>query len=135
MRLKRYKFRDGDPGKGKGDSSTGFPTPADEVGEGEGELISSEVEYKIGDRYFNWGHVLAVDIDLPCHLIKTSPSKHHLIVEQPLDWSALERLLIALADANIIERGFAEASIKRQKTFLRIHPDTPLEVFGSDNGF
>ena len=124
MKLKRYKFVGGDPGKGKGDSSTGFPTPADrvEVDDEAADLVSSELDGPFDE------HVLAVDIDLPCHLIETSPGHHHLIIERALPWGAVEDILSTLARHSIVEPGFAAASMKRGKTFLRIHPDTPIEV-------
>lgn len=122
--LRKYRWLDGvDPGKSNGDSGDGFPTACTYVREGNGDvgdLISSELGAGV--------HVLAIDIDLPCHLIETSPGKHHLIVEKAMSWQQLSDILDALVRAGIVEYGFAAASQEREKTFLRIHPTTPLEV-------
>ncbi len=120
--LKTYKFAGGDPGKGNGDSSSGFPTAAVECPSGEAELISSEVDGIFED------HVVALDIDHPCHLIETSPGKHHLIIEKAVPFERVKEIMSAFNQAGIVESGYMDASITRGHTFLRIHLDTPLEV-------
>lgn len=68
-------------------------------------------------------HVLAIDLDVPAHLIPSStPGHHHLYVEVPkgIPHHRYMALLSALADAGIIEKGYAEVSIARGHSDLRL---------------
>lgn len=73
-------------------------------------------------------HVVAIDVDIPCHLIESSPGRHHLIIEKPMEWEEYRRLLVALEAAGIIEPGYLEASLRRGWSGLRTLPTTPTVV-------
>lgn len=45
---------------------------------------------------------------------------NHLYVKLPMRWEKFARLLLALAEAGVIETGYAEASIEREATTLRL---------------
>lgn len=68
-------------------------------------------------------HVLAIDLDIPAYLVPSSTSGHsHLYVEVPggIPHHRYMALLSALADAGIIEKGYAEVSIARGHSDLRL---------------
>lgn len=66
-------------------------------------------------------HTVMLDLDVPAVLIPSSTQGHsHLYIDVPLEWGQLEKLLHALADAGVIEGGYAEASIAREHTTLRL---------------
>lgn len=124
-RLQLRRFIGGDPGKSQPDKEPGDYTPTRTEATPHGsaaDLISSKLDDQTNR------HVVAIDIDLPCHLIETSPGKHHLIVEKAMPWDQYRLILVALEAAGIIEPGYLEASLARRATYLRIHPTTPLEV-------
>lgn len=90
------------------------------VAEGDANLISSRIAGQGHDSDEMALHAPVLDIDFPAALIPSStPGHFHLYLEKPIPWPAYENLLNALADANIIERGFANASISRHRTFVR----------------
>jgi hypothetical protein len=65
-------------------------------------------------------HKLAIDIDLSARLVpSTTPGHWHLYVDVDIEWNAYRELLLALAKAGVIEKGYARASIKRGYTSLR----------------
>lgn len=65
-------------------------------------------------------HRPVLDIDMPCMLIESStPGHHHLIIDAPMKWDHYEKLLNCLADVGIMQRGFVDVSIKRQRSWLR----------------
>lgn len=71
----------------------------------------------------NRRHVLAIDLDIPATLIpSSSPGHHHLYIEVPkgIPHHRYMALLSALADAGIIEKGYAEVSIARGHSDLRL---------------
>jgi hypothetical protein len=49
----------------------------------------------------------------------TTPGHYHLILDVNLPWPKYGRLLLLLADAGIIERGYAKASIQKQFSAIR----------------
>lgn len=68
-------------------------------------------------------HALIIDIDHPSWLVKSSTEGHyHLYVDVPdgIEWNAYVRLLDALAEAGVIEPGYAEASKGRGHTDVRL---------------
>lgn len=83
------------------------------------EAISSE-DVKTGKH-----HVL-IDIDRPCALIPSTSNDHyHLYIQMGsmgdgLDWPDYAELLRALAKAGVIEQGYADVSIRRKATFVRL---------------
>ena len=90
-----------------------FPAPATEA-----NLITSAVDPSA--KY----HQPTLDIDLPCRLVPSQTEGHfHLYIDlpNPLTWPEYAELLGALADAGIIQEGFADASLYRQFSALRKH--------------
>lgn len=68
-------------------------------------------------------HVLAIDLDIPAALVPSStPGHHHLYVETKdgIPHHRYMALLSALADAGVIEKGYAEVSIARGHSDLRL---------------
>lgn len=66
-------------------------------------------------------HTVVLDIDIPAALVpSTTPGKHHLYIDAPMPWSTYETLLKALADAGVIEEGYALASMSRGFTSVRL---------------
>lgn len=68
-------------------------------------------------------HVVALDIDYPAHLIESStPGHYHLYLDVPggIPHSKYLALLQALANAGVIEQGYAEVSIARGHSDLRL---------------
>lgn len=68
-------------------------------------------------------HVLLLDIDHPAWLVRSSTEGHfHLYVDIPggIPHDAYMTLLAALADAGVIERGYANASRARGFSSLRL---------------
>lgn len=131
--LQLRRFDDGkDPGKTNkhakpGEYAVAAKTERVDLPE-QAQLVSSLLDDSKWQNNAGGDHVVAVDIDLPCHLIETSPGKHHLIVEKAMPWKRYRALLIALEQAGLIEAGYLEASLVRRASYLRIHPTTPLQV-------
>jgi hypothetical protein len=67
-------------------------------------------------------HSPALDIDFAARLVPSStPGHFHLYLDGlSMDWPTYARLLNALADAGVIERGYADASLRRGASFLRL---------------
>lgn len=88
------------------------PAPGGAVYDGLGDVLSGE------PKFF---HRPVLDIDFPAKLVPSStPGKFHLYLDKPMTWPVYEKLLTALADAGIIEPGYANASIDRMATFVRL---------------
>lgn len=68
-------------------------------------------------------HVVAIDLDIPAHLVPSStPGHSHLYIEVKggIPHHRYMALLSALADAGVIERGYADVSIARGHSDLRL---------------
>jgi hypothetical protein len=66
-------------------------------------------------------HMIVLDIDVPAALIpSTTPGNSHLFITTCINWETYERLLIALADAGVLEYGYVEASRARGFTAVRL---------------
>lgn len=90
-----------------------------ECSEPEANLIGSEVEHDVlmGRHTV---HAPVLDIDFPARLVpSTTPGHFHLYLDIKMSWPTYRRLLEALADAGVIEEGYAEASIERKNSFVR----------------
>lgn len=103
-------------------------------------LVKPEVRARRGPRMLGApGHQEAVhapvlDLDFPAHLVPSStPGHFHLFLDKELPWPVYEKLLRALAEAGIIEQGYAEASIKHQASYVRL-PGIKREVPRSAEG-
>lgn len=66
-------------------------------------------------------HTIVLDVDVPARLVPSStPGHSHLFIDVRVGWPRLRGLLHALADAGVIERGYADASIERGHTAVRL---------------
>lgn len=66
-------------------------------------------------------HAVLLDLDVPAYLVPSSREGHsHLYIDVPVQEEAYFKLLDALAECQIIERGYAAASKKKGGTFLRL---------------
>jgi hypothetical protein len=66
-------------------------------------------------------HYLMIDLDVQSYLVpSTTPGHSHLYIDREIPWRDLEQLLRALAACGIIEPGYANASIERKSTTLRL---------------
>lgn len=101
---------------------------ADDVDLKDANLVTSRIE---GTNL----HRVVLDIDMDAALVPSStPGHHHLYINKSLDWTAYTKLLRALVDAGIVQRGYAEASISRGYSAVRppwVHkppPPSPIEL-------
>jgi len=68
-------------------------------------------------------HAVLLDIDYPAHLVASStPNHYHLYLDVPggVDHDKYMALLAMLADCGIIEKGYADVSIARGHSDLRL---------------
>lgn len=66
-------------------------------------------------------HKLVLDIDIPAVLIPSSTSGHfHLLIDKELTWSKYEKLLDALATAEVITPEYADHSKRKGFTAVRL---------------
>lgn len=66
-------------------------------------------------------HRPVIDLDFETKLIPSStPGHYHLYLDRNLSWNDYKTLLLALADAGIISRGYAVASIERGHSCVRV---------------
>ncbi len=76
-------------------------------------------------------HRPVLDIDFPAELIpSTTPGHFHLYLNKPMTWDKYQVLLRALADAGVIEEGFAACSVKRGMSYVRT-PETKKTFNGT----
>lgn len=86
----------------------------------EAQAVSSEIRESANPLEVGMHYVL-LDLDVPAQLVPSStPGHSHLYIEKPVHWYQLDEILTALANAGVIEPGYAEVSIKRRATFLRL---------------
>lgn len=65
-------------------------------------------------------HVVAIDIDKPVELHPSTTEGHfHLLIDHEMSWDSYRALLLALAAAGIVEEGYAYASVKHGRSYLR----------------
>jgi hypothetical protein len=82
------------------------------------DVVSSALSSSLGQR-----HVVAIDIDHPAWLVRSStPEHYHLYIDVPggIDWETYEQMLYWMAQAGVIEKGYHEVSKKRKRTDLRL---------------
>jgi hypothetical protein len=66
-------------------------------------------------------HKPVLDIDMPAKLIPSStPGHFHLYIDHAMPWGRYAELLRALAAAGLIQEGFAESSIQRGYSVVRL---------------
>ena len=86
-------------------------------------IVSSKIRPRPFEDETKPRHVLAIDLDIPAHLVPSSTNGHyHLYVEtkEGIPHHRYMALLHALADAGIIEPGYAQVSIARGHSDLRL---------------
>lgn len=114
-RLRCYKVLNWGP-----DSSAPDMTDREMVNVGEADVVSS---LHRGVRNEGRRHALVIDIDHPAWLVKsTTEGHHHLYVDVPdgISEGYYFSLLNALANAGVIEQGYASASIARRHSDVRL---------------
>lgn len=89
------------------------------------DVVSSEIatEFGGGQYDYNRRHVLAIDLDVPAYLVESSTEgHHHLYVDVPggIPHHAYMKLLDALAEAKVIQSGYANVSKQRGHSDLRL---------------
>lgn len=66
-------------------------------------------------------HRVVLDLDMEAELVPSStPGHYHLYLDHEMPWFRYRRLLSALAEAGIIEDGYAGASERRGFTCVRL---------------
>lgn len=66
-------------------------------------------------------HRPVLDIDFPVHVVASStPGHYHLYLDKQMPWRKYAKLIDALAEAGIIEQGYASVSEGRQYTSVRL---------------
>lgn len=114
--LKLFKVlrwaRDSDnPGAGQPDSLE--PTESLD----DADIVTSQYKDLAGEER----HMIVLDLDCPVALIPSTTWGHsHLYIDMPMSWEKYKAILDALADAEVVERGYAEASKRRGFTCVRL---------------
>lgn len=66
-------------------------------------------------------HYPVLDLDFGAYVVPSStPGHFHLYLERAMPWDTYAGLLVALAEAGVIERGYADACLARGMTFVRM---------------
>lgn len=69
-------------------------------------------------------HMPAFDIDMPARLVPSKTKGHyHLMIDKEMSWSEYQLLLQALVIVGVVEKGYAEASITRGYSGIRVGPE------------
>lgn len=101
-----------------GSDYCGCPSPS-VVSEQDAELVCSDMGH--APRM----HKPVIDLDLPCRLVESgTPGHFHLYIDREVEQTTYFRMLDVLADAGIVERGYAEVSRRKGYSAVR-HPDKP----------
>jgi hypothetical protein len=88
------------------------------------DLVQEQLDDKynlVSSLLTNGKHAPALDIDIPCRIVKSSTEGHcHIYFDElEMSWEKYEKLLIALSDAGIIEEKYLKHSQNRKATMLR----------------
>jgi hypothetical protein len=66
-------------------------------------------------------HALLLDLDVPhVYLPSSTPGHGHLMIDLQLNHREWETVMLALADAEVLEKGYVDASIARGYSALRL---------------
>ena len=66
-------------------------------------------------------HYPVIDLDVPVHLVPSStPGHSHLYINVGMSFEDYTRILLALAQAGVVEEGYVEASIRRGRSDVRL---------------
>lgn len=69
-------------------------------------------------------HMPAFDIDMPARLVPSKTKGHyHLMIDKEMSWPEYQLLLQALVIVGVVEKGYAEASITRGYSGIRVGPE------------
>ncbi len=72
-------------------------------------------------------HLPVLDLDFPAKLVPSrTEGNWHLYLDRAVSWDKYQRLLLAMADAGLIERGYCDASIAKGYTAVRIPPENEM---------
>jgi len=105
------------------------PDPTKEYSETENHLSDVQFCDHIADANvvtskFNFSddiHIPIIDIDVPIHSVpSTTPGHYHLYIDKQLTWQKYRFLLWALMQCGLVERGYYQASVKREMTVCRL---------------
>jgi len=84
-------------------------------------LVSSKVGFETGPKAM---HAPAIDLDFPAYLVESStPGHFHLYLEKEIPLDKYLKVLEAMMEAGLVERGFYNAARSREATFLRLPGD------------
>ena len=66
-------------------------------------------------------HYPVIDLDVPVYLVPSStPGHSHLYINVGMTFEDYTRILLALAQAGVVEDGYVEASIRRGRSDVRL---------------
>jgi len=66
-------------------------------------------------------HYPVLDLDFGVQVVPSStPGQYHLYLDRIVSWEKYSRVLDAMADAGLLERGYVDASKKRGHTAVRL---------------
>lgn len=72
-------------------------------------------------------HLPVIDLDYPAKLVPSRTNGHwHLYLDKNVEWSKYQKVLLALADAGLVEEGYANASIANGYSGVRIPPEEEM---------
>jgi hypothetical protein len=90
---------------------------------GKANVVSSLLRRPDWDTVSSPRHVVALDLDYPAYVVSTStPGHHHVYLDVPTGVShdGYMEILEVLGRHGVIEKGYAEVSIKRGRSDLRL---------------
>ena len=68
-------------------------------------------------------HMPCIDLDLPARLVPSeTPGHSHLFIDYPISWDAYKKILVALAEAGIVQDGWVNAALERGFTTIATGP-------------
>lgn len=86
-------------------------------------LVCSDVPFTDGKL-----HRPVIDLDFECKLLPSAtPGHYHLYLDRAVTTGQFDAVLIAMAEAGLVERGYASSFRNRGYTAVR-HPDHPKEI-------
>lgn len=101
---------------------------------GDADVVSSELAVSPDGAFGGKHHIVALDIDYPAYLVESSTEGHyHLYLDVPGGVPHVKylRLLNVLADAGVIQNGYAKVSNERGHSDLRL-PWVPKKPYPGD---
>jgi hypothetical protein len=66
-------------------------------------------------------HAPVIDLDMPCELLESSTKGHyHLLIDKPMQWADYKKLLTALLEVGIIEKGWYDSALALKASSVRM---------------